>query len=473
MKKIAVSLVLALVLLALPAAALGHGSLDPSFGAGGRVLVPAPVPFNAEEPGVNAGLETSSAPGGKLVAVVGGRQVLRLLQNGKPDPTFGGDGSIEIAVEPGRSFSAVGVAVDAQERILVGGTSVPPPGTTNSLPDGSGNGPTPTRATVIRYLPDGSLDPGFGNGGIATTSFELPPPSKVPGYYSDPRYESAVVTAAALAVTPAGEPVVAGSFATLVGDSSCYIQTGYVGRLEADGDVDRAFGKGGAVVDELIGQPQLLARSPLGDLFISGLTRRAAGACPTHGPQPIDGRFSDWLPSGLPNTAFGGGVPHSDSVVYGLAVDSRGRLVALEQSYSSPYPEDEGRLRVHRLLPNGTPDPAFGKNGSAWPKASLGVFRRVGFQTLALDDRNRILLAGGGKTPNGAFGFQLMRLGTKGKLDRGFGRKGRIKTGFGRTAETRASAIAFDGGRVILGGKITGSPKLPAGDGFAFARYLP
>ena len=447
MKKIAVSLVLVL-LAALPATAGARGSLDPSFGSGGRVLVPGEA---SSKP------LTAPAPGGRLVAVLGGRQVLEFRNDGKPDSSFGGDGSVDIAVEPGRSFSPAGVAVDSQGRVLVGGTS----------------GPNPSRATVLRYLPDGSLDPSFGQGGIATTSFELPPPIREPGRV-DNRAESAIVEVTALTVTGDDQPVIAGTYATL-GDTGCYAYDGYLGRLDANGNTDRSFGKEGVVTDPQIRQPQLLALSPLGDLLYSGLTTPEPVGCIAPGPQSIDGAFADLSPNGLPNTTFGGGgqVSHPISVVYGLAVDSRGRLVSLEQSYGAAYPEDEGKLRIRRLLPSGTPDPAFGRNGSVWPKATLGVIRRVGLLTLALDDRNRILLAGGGKTPKGAFGFQLMRLGTKGKPDRSFGRQGRIKTGFGSQAETKASAITLgDDGKAILGGSITGSPKLPGGGGSAFARYL-
>ncbi len=473
MKKIAVSLVLVLLLVAaLPVSASARASLDTSFGTGGRVLAPAPGPFPPDGPEANARLATASTPDGKLVALVGDRRVLRFLENGKADPSFGDGGSIDVAVEPGRGFSPTGVAVDSQGRILVGGTSVPPPGTANPGPKDSPSGPTPTRATVIRYLPDGTLDPSFGNGGVATTSFELPPPSLEPAN-SVRRYESPVVAVAALAVTAADQPVVAGTYAT-VASADCYAYDGYIGRLDADGHVDRGFAKEGVAVDAQIRKPQQLAQSPLGDLFYSGLNTPEPVGCIAPGPQSINGSFADLLPTGLPNTAFGGSgqVSHPISEVYGLAVDSRGRLVSLEQSYPASYPEAEGRLRVRRLLPSGAPDPAFGKNGSTWPKASLGVLRRVGFLTMALDSRNRILLAGGGKTQTGAFGFQLMRLGTKGKLDRGFGRKGRIKTGFGPTAETKASTVILgDDGKAILGGSITGSPKLPGGDGFAFARY--
>lgn len=470
MKRIAVFLVLVLVA-ALPAAANARGSLDTTFGTGGRVLLPGPGPFPPQGPEGNDDLWTASAPGGQMVILAAGH-VMRFQANGKADPSFGVDGSVAVAVESGRGFAPVGIAVDSQGRVLIAGTSTPPPGTLNPLPDGSGGGPAPTRATVLRYLPDGSLDPSFGKGGVATTSFELPAPQKAPGYYSDPRFESAAVTATAFAVTPADQPVVAGTFVTMAADSSCYVQKGYVGRLEADGDVDRGFGKDGAAVDELIRQPEVLAQSPFGDLYFSGLSSPKPVGCLAPGPQSIDGRFSSLSPNGLPNPAFGGGVPHDTSVVYELAIDSHGRLLSLEQSYSSSYPEDEGRLRLQRLLPTGAPDPAFGKNGIVWPKAALGISRRVGMQTLALGAGNRILLAGGGKTAKGAFGFQLMRLGTKGKLDLGFGRRGRIKTGFGHSAETKASTIAIDEkGRAVLGGSITGSPKLPAGNGFALARY--
>ncbi len=471
MKKIPVFLVLVL-LAALPAAASARGSLDRSFGTGGRVLLPGPGPFPPQGPEGNDDLWTASAPGGQTVVLAAGH-VLRFLADGKPDPSFGVEGSVAIAVGSGRGFAPVGIAVDSQGRVLVAGTSTPPPGTPNRGPGETSSGPTPTRATVIRYLPNGDPDPSFGSGGLVTTSFDLPAPTEGP--YPERRFESAVVEATALALTPADQPVVAGTYATFA--AGCYIRDGYVARLDAAGGIDRSFGKEGVVVDSLIKQPELLAQSPLGVLFYSGLTQpKPVGSCLSPGPQSIAANFAALLPSGQPDPGFGGGgqLPHDRSVVYGLAIDSRGRLVTLEQTYSSAYPEGEGRLRVGRLLPTGAPDPAFGKNGFVWPKATLGAFRRVGFQTLAIDGRNRILLAGGGKTVQGAFGFQLMRLGTKGRLDLGFGRRGRVKTGFGASAETKASTVVVDGsGRAVLGGSIAGSPKLPSGYGFAFARYSP
>jgi uncharacterized delta-60 repeat protein len=469
MRKSCVFIALFLVVL-VPAAAHAQSPLDPTFGVGGRVLVPAQGPFPPVGSESNARLWTASTAEGKLVALAGG-EVLQFLSDGTPDPGFGGDGSVGIAVEPGRSFTPAGIAVDSQGRILVAGTSVPPGGTPNRGPEGSSPGPTPTRASVIRYLPNGNVDPSFGNGGIATTDFGIAPPAAGDGAFG--RYESAVVTATALTVTSNDQPVVTGTYATMA--NSCYARRGYAARLDAAGARDQSFGKEGVAYDPMIQQPELLAQAPDGQLLYSGLTLpKPIGPCYGPGPQDINANFADLLPSGEFNPSFGDGGerPHNQALVLALAVDSRGRLVSLEQSYSQSYLESEGKMRVRRLLPNGDPDPAFGRNGSVWPTAAVGLGRRLGFVTLGVDRRNRILLAGGGKTPSGAFGFQLMRLGTKGKVDLGFGRRGRIKTGFGSGAAVKASTLTLDEtGKIVLGGPVTGSLKLPAGDGFAFARY--
>ena len=77
---------------------------------------------------------------------------------GGPDRSFGHGGSASFA--PQRFSSGTGVAVDGQGRILVAAT----------IDDGP---LLRIRAAVLRLLPDGSLDPAFGSGGVAT----IPPPA--------------------------------------------------------------------------------------------------------------------------------------------------------------------------------------------------------------------------------------------------------------------------------------------------------
>jgi uncharacterized delta-60 repeat protein len=470
MRKFCVFLTLVLATV-VPASAQANGSLDPTFGVGGRVLVPAPAPFPPAGADANAKLWQASAPGGKLVAL-GGGELMQFLADGSPDPGFGGDGTVTVTVDPDRSFSPSGVAVDSQGRILVAGTSTSQHETVNPGPDGS-SGPTPSRATLIRYLADGSLDPSFGQGGIVTTSLGIEPPEIASSSSPPQRYESAVVTVAALTVTAGDQPVLVGSYVPM-STSGCSTQAGYAARLDTAGNIDRGFGDEGVFYDPQIRLPEVLDQGNDGQLFYSGLTSPKPNGCLAPGPQSIAGNFADLLPGGQLNVGFGTGGerPHDQSQVIAIAIDSRDRLVSLEQNYSSSYPESEGKLRVRRLLPSGAPDPAFGRNGSVWPKAVIGIGQPVGLQAIAIDGRNRVLLAGGGKTTKGTYGLQLMRLGTRGKLDLGFGRKGRIKTGFGSTAGVKASVVSLDrDGKAILGGTISGSPKLPHGEGFAFARY--
>jgi uncharacterized delta-60 repeat protein len=128
---------------------------------------------------------------------------------GGPDRSFGQGGSASFA--PQRFSSANGVAVDAQGRILVGAT----------IDDGP---LLRIRAAVLRLLPDGSLDPAFGSGGVAT----IQPPAP----YVTSRAE-------AIALDAQGRVVVAGE----VDD-----HVPAVARLLGDGTLDTGFASGGILV---------------------------------------------------------------------------------------------------------------------------------------------------------------------------------------------------------------------------------
>jgi uncharacterized delta-60 repeat protein len=86
--------------------------------------------------------------------------VLALTPTGALDPTFG-DGGVATAAFPGRDVSnANAIGVQSDGKILgvgAAGLNVP-------------NYPTVT--ALARYLPNGALDPTFGTGGLATTTFD-------------------------------------------------------------------------------------------------------------------------------------------------------------------------------------------------------------------------------------------------------------------------------------------------------------
>lgn len=139
---------------------LAGGGLDPSFGGGGTVFTAFSDTFGS---GANA---VAPQPDGKLVLAGFARHperahdgfaVVRYLQDGRLDPTFAGSGGVITAVDPqsGAGHNDIGraVAVDPQGRILVAGE------TGGAFKD----------LALVRYLADGSLDPAFGDGGGVVT----------------------------------------------------------------------------------------------------------------------------------------------------------------------------------------------------------------------------------------------------------------------------------------------------------------
>jgi len=129
------------------------GSLDASFGSGGKVTT--------DFEGANdVGQSVVIQPDGKIVvagySLIGANAdfvLARYNADGTLDTAFDGDGRVRTSVVPGSDFG-VTAALQTDGRILVAGNSF--------------NG-TNTDFTLVRYNADGSLDPTFGSGGKVTT----------------------------------------------------------------------------------------------------------------------------------------------------------------------------------------------------------------------------------------------------------------------------------------------------------------
>ena len=137
------------------------GSLDTGFGNGGQVATPL-------DANVSLGADAALQPDGKIV--VTGRigagvertdvLVMRFNPNGSPDPSFGSNGQVVTDPTAGIASSRTGsfgdaVLVQSDGKILVGGLSAHCLGR-----------PCTVQAALLRYTSTGSLDSGFGNGGI-------------------------------------------------------------------------------------------------------------------------------------------------------------------------------------------------------------------------------------------------------------------------------------------------------------------
>jgi uncharacterized delta-60 repeat protein len=228
---------------------LADGTLDPAFGAGGRVqpqgsgritalalqsdgsVVTAETdlvryrPDGSVDPSFNASLSISSCsalalqPDGRIIAVgsvyTNGNSdfaLVRYNRDGTFDTTFGAGGMVRTDLRSSGDV-AHAVALGSDGRIVVAGwTSV-------------GNR---VEIAVVRYLPDGRLDPAFGAGGIATTAIG-----------------PANADARTVLIQPDGRIVVAGQAA---GNADGTNLNFAVARYTPQGTLDATFGNGGTVV---------------------------------------------------------------------------------------------------------------------------------------------------------------------------------------------------------------------------------
>jgi uncharacterized delta-60 repeat protein len=126
------------------------GSLDPTFGSGGRVFLQGA-----------AAVDVVITPTGKLVVAGTGPSgfvVVRLLPSGAKDLTFGQQGRVEAGFV-NRTATASDVAV-ASGKIIVGGSA------TWQTPQATLEG-----FTIMRFTSTGALDPTFDSDGKVITTF--------------------------------------------------------------------------------------------------------------------------------------------------------------------------------------------------------------------------------------------------------------------------------------------------------------
>ncbi|HET8813501.1 MAG TPA: hypothetical protein VFM51_00920 [Solirubrobacterales bacterium] len=437
-----------------PAAA---GSLDRSFHGNGRLVIKATRVKSSDNPFEVTRLEPPpvlSAPGpkGELVIARDGR-VLRYRADGRPRKRFGGDGRAAIPTWEGMSFRLAGLAVDSRGRVLVAGTT---------MPAGATGGSLYARVSVYRFMLDGKLDRSFGEGGVAGTS--LGP-----------------MHATGLAVDSLDRPVLSGVSAltpSFCNQTPVYLNTTVIARLTARGAPDPTFGEGDGTFTDPLEDAHLPTLSPNRQVvYVSVPEQRCDGfAGHEFGHIPM---ASILTPGGdlflrFPFVLNTAGVIF-DSLT-SLAVDRRNRIVILT---TSGPPEGGGiSQQLSRLLPDGSPDPEFGRYSQ-----SAGTEPAPGppggrFFAVTTDARNRIILAGSAQRHEGRLvphGFLATRLNAAGKTQTWFGRDGAAKVAFGKLTDATATQVHVDSrGRIVLGGTVITLRlnQTPTGYGLAFARLL-
>jgi uncharacterized delta-60 repeat protein len=348
------------------------GSPDISFGGGDGIEL---VPVGAE---VDSAQALALGPGGRIVATgmaevpVQNKMlaVVVLDEDGIPDPSFAGDGS--VAKETAAKFDeGVTVAVLGDGGILVGDAN----GT------GGGEG-----LVLMKLLSGGGFDPSFGGGdGVVVTPIPIEGAAFPAGRITD------------LALLPDGRIVASGNGLDYIETLGTYTEKIVAVRYTPAGELDPSFADGGVFTQKVAdaGTVEAIELAEGGRLLLAG-----------HYRNPIlkqhAGLVARLRPGGSLDPAFGVGglVLRQDTAPFGegvenAAIDGGDRLVTIGTAFG---PNNTSWVPVSRYLgdprpltpPVGMPpgDQPPNKPGHATMKAvpkEVAVGKLKGFTGVAVD----------------------------------------------------------------------------------------
>jgi uncharacterized delta-60 repeat protein len=426
---------------------LGDGTPDPDFGAGGQVITDFGPSIHA------SATSLVLQPDGKLVAagftgdlglVNSNFTLVGYLPNGAIDTSFGTGGSVNTQFN-GSNANGYGAALQPDGKIVVVG-----PGGRNCT-----SNCVPNLFAVARYLPDGSLDTSFGDGGRVTTFL---------GFFEAWAYDVAI---------QADNKIVVAGFS---GGTQIYGMTAVV-RYLPDGSLDSTFDGDGIVVTNIspshFDTAQALIIQSDGKIVVGGYDLNLGEAIlirySTVGE--LDLPFGQ---SGIARTqAYGPNGP-MESFVTQLALQPDGKILAVGwafDGYNNSACRDCGL--VIRFNTNGRRDYTFGTNGIV--TTSLGSGRSLRLYDVKVLEDGKIVVAGSAGTgcnygcSSGDYG--LIRYLPDGSPDSSFGVGGLVTTDFNGDYDIAYGVVAGSGGRLVVAGSV--GTLSNAGKIIGLARYLP
>jgi uncharacterized delta-60 repeat protein len=413
---------LLLISLSLPAAGLAApGDLDPSFDGDGRVLT--------DFGGFDRPFTVVRQPDGKLVAAgasfIDGSDDFSLARynpDGGLDVGFGVQG--RVLTDLGGNDGVFALVVQPDGKVVAAGFSRSAGGLAFAL---------------ARYRPDGSLDTGFGTGGIVL--------DVVGGF----------AFSTGLVLQPDGKLVAAG---TSVSPDPRGIVDVALARYNPDGTLDTSFGTGGHAFLLLrsVDSAFSLAIQPDGKLVTAGF---AFLLLPNGTRSPADflvARFNGdgSLDSFVP-ISF---TPTSDDIPFKVAVQSDLKLIVAGQSDAN----GDDDLALVRLNPDLGVDTDFGDLGGR-QVVDLGGDDIA--RDLVVQPDGKVAVAGFSFIGE-EFDFVLARFNSDGSSDTGFGAGGVTRTAFGGPSIEGAFGLALQpDGRLVAAGTSNAGGDLD----FALARF--
>ncbi len=405
------------------------GDLDPTFGHKGIVVTP----------GLGGIFAIALQPDGKIVAAgtstrhptfsVANFTVVRYEADGTLDRGFGGGGIVITRVGERTSWARA-VALQADGKIVVAGVALAPNGVEGDV-------------ALARYNPNGSLDPGFGEGGRVITSF----PSGASGAWG-------------VAVQADGR-IVAGGAASARED--IYTPDFALARYTAGGSLDASFGDGGLKVTRFPGGSsygRALVIQPDGRIVLAGGTDPGRFALARYEP---DGRLDQGFGAeGRVSQDIDGDLEGARAV----ALQPDGKIVAAGGALA---PGGENAFALARFDPTGQPDPRFGGDGDVLSVLPGGG----GAAGVAIQADGKIVVAGqaNGDLIESTADFALGRYLPDGRLDPGFGDGGIVITSLGSRIDVAFDVAIQPDGRIVAAGRASGNAS-GTRSGFGLVGYL-
>ncbi len=329
---------------------------------------------------------------------------------GQLDPSFAQGGKTLLGFPP-ENAGEVGIKYTLPFQFTAGHLAMAPAPGGKTVVAGS------TR--IVRLLANGKLDRSFGAGGIVTVE----------------RPAGMTFVLAGVAVDSQGRVLLAGTARPQPASSTPdpLLSSAAVMRFNADGSLDRSFGKEGVLITDFGAKPPLVPTGRytgpsvgLKSLAVDGQDRPIlTGAIVTkvsscgQGGAISSGFVARLTPSGVPDPAFGSGGLREISDFSSLGevglLPSGGILTV---DAGKPKCENEGGGPAVVLT-------QFGPEGSLSPSFGLAGFRSLGLKsapvtTVTPSGKILLLAAKSGKSQ------LVMRLTPSGGLDASFGRTGRV-----------------------------------------------
>jgi uncharacterized delta-60 repeat protein len=358
-----------------------------------------------------------------------------LAQQGQLDTSFGNSGKLVIP------FDLISDGVDRAHDIAVQADGM-------IVAVGAAEKLGGTAFAVVRFGPDGTLDPTFGLGGRMTVSFG----------FGNPQVDFAT----AVALHPDGAIYLAGPVTGDDGD----MEVG-IARLDSSGSLDAGFGVGGkAIVPFDLGEID-------GDLFWDMALQtdgKVLVAGEVHALSPnVDFGVARLTSSGDPDLTFGSnglrivffdeGGSNAD-FARAVAVQPDGKIILVGTVEVGAGTADIG---VVRLNSNSTNDSGFGESGKLLI-AFDGGGEDVDIGTdVALQKDGKMVVVGAAEAANSTMDFAIARINSDGTLDSTFDGDGKATVAYdlGGDWEDWVYSVAINPDQeIVVGGHVDG----PNGD---------